>query len=211
MPRDHDASFGAVTRRVTAVVRDGKPAREITLERIYDTTPDDLWDALTNARRLPRWFLPISGKLETGGRYQFEGSAGGIITECDPPRRVRATWEFGGAVSWVDLRLAPDGDGCRMTLSHVCPVDDHWRKYGPWAVGIGWDLTLLGLADHLSDSEVGRFDEDVFTASADGQAYVGRVSEDWGRAVIAAGEDQEQAATASRRTTAFYTGTGEEA
>jgi uncharacterized protein YndB with AHSA1/START domain len=63
-----------VERSVSALERDGKPARAVTLARAYDTTIDDLWDAVTNRERLPRWFLPVSGDLKLGGRYQFEGS-----------------------------------------------------------------------------------------------------------------------------------------
>jgi hypothetical protein len=62
------AYLGAVTRTVTVLEREGKPARNVTLERLYDTTADDLWDAVTNPERLPRWFLPVSGELKLGGR-----------------------------------------------------------------------------------------------------------------------------------------------
>ena len=36
-------------------------------------------DALTDPERIGRWFLPISGDFRLGGRYQFEGNAGGKI------------------------------------------------------------------------------------------------------------------------------------
>src|SRR5882724_8555264 len=29
------------------------------------------WDAMTNAERIPRWFLPISADLRLSGRYQL--------------------------------------------------------------------------------------------------------------------------------------------
>ena len=66
---------------------------------------EDLWDVLTNAERIPRWFLPISGELELGGRYQLEGNAGGVITACEPPLHFTVTWEFGRDVSWAEVRL----------------------------------------------------------------------------------------------------------
>ena len=58
---------GAVDRVVTDATRNGKPARRVTLQRRYDTTPEDLWDALTSPERLPRWLLPVSGELKLGG------------------------------------------------------------------------------------------------------------------------------------------------
>ena len=69
--------------------------------RNYDTDIDDLWDALTSAERIPRWFLPISGELKPGGRYQFQGNAGGKITRCEPPRLLSVTWEYGAEVRRV--------------------------------------------------------------------------------------------------------------
>jgi uncharacterized protein YndB with AHSA1/START domain len=214
MQIDFNAHLNAVTHSVTLAERDGRPARSVTLERTYDTTVEDLWDAVTNPTRLSRWFLNISGDLRLGGRYQFEGNAGGTITDCEPPRFVAGTWEFGGGVSWVEVRLTPDGDTrSRLTLSHICPVDPFWEQFGPGAVGVGWDLGLVGLSYHLIDKNAERpsFDEEAFAASDDGRAIITRASEGWGRAAIAGGEDPAQALAAVKRTTAFYTGQEPEA
>ena len=101
MKVDPVAAVGAVTRELQQREHEGQTARVVVAARSYDTDIQDLWDALTNPERIPRWFLPVSGDLKLGGRYQFQGNAGGTITACEPPRRVAATWEFGGAVSWV--------------------------------------------------------------------------------------------------------------
>src|ERR671917_317806 len=97
--------IGAVTREVADREYEGKPAKVVVAKRTYDTTPGDLWDALTNAERIPRWFLPISGDLRLGGRYQLKGNAGGTIETCDPPRSFSATWEFNGGMSWLTVTL----------------------------------------------------------------------------------------------------------
>ena len=81
--------FGAESRRVENREHLGKPALVVVATRTYDTTVDDLWDAMTSAERIPRWFLPISGELRLGGRYQIQGNAGGNITRCDAPGRSR--------------------------------------------------------------------------------------------------------------------------
>src|SRR4051812_39167686 len=91
----------AISRVVADRTRDGRPARAVIATRSYPTTIDDLWEAITSAERLPRWFLPVTGDLRLGGRYQLEGNAGGTITECEPPRRLEVTWEFGGEVTWL--------------------------------------------------------------------------------------------------------------
>src|SRR4029450_4047811 len=84
-------------------------ARVVSISQTYDTDIDDLWDAVTNPEHIPRWFLPVSGELKVGGRYQLEGNAGGVIERCEPPRSFAATWEYGGAISWIEVTLAP---GC---------------------------------------------------------------------------------------------------
>lgn len=208
MIRDLSSHLKATTRSVEAIERDGKPARSVILARTYNTTPDDLWDAVTNAERLPRWFAPVSGNLELGGQFQIEGNASGTITECAPPHSFNATWEFGGAVSWIEVRIDPaEADRARLTLAHIAHVDDEWwPKYGPGAAGVGWDFGLVGLAMHIGDPDAERMDEGVVMASEEGRAYIMSVSEDWGRADAESGESAEQARAAARRTAAFYTG-----
>ncbi len=201
--------LGAVTRTVEATERDGKAARIVTLQRSYTTTQLDLWDAVTNPERLPRWFLPVSGELKLGGRYQFEGNAGGTITTCDRPQLVAGTWEFAGAVSWVEARIAPDGgEQARLTLAHTCPIgNEHWDTYGPGAVGIGWELGLMGLALYLEGyNPTEAMDPNTFHLTPEGKALITGSGEDWARAAIAGGDDPEWAERSARITIGFYTG-----
>src|SRR5262250_1375280 len=87
--------IGAVTREVHTREYQGRPARVVVATCAYDSGIDDVWDAVTNPERIPRWFLPVSGDLKPGGRYQLQGNAGGQITACDAPRSFDVTWEFG--------------------------------------------------------------------------------------------------------------------
>ena len=201
--------LGAVTRTVAHRDRDGRPVRAVIAARTYDTTVEDLWDALTSAVRLPRWFLPVTGELRLGGRYQLHGNAGGEITTCEPPRHLAVTWEYGGKVSWVDVRLAAVAGGARLELEHVAPVDEFWDRFGPGAVGVGWDMTLYGLDLHLgSGAVVVPKDVAAWLASDTGRAFVRGSSDDWARAAIAGGTDPEVARGAAERTTVAYTGAG---
>lgn len=199
--------LGAVNRSVASLERDGRAARAITLARSYPTRAGDLWDALTNPERIPRWFLPISGELEPGGRFQFEGNAGGEITACEPPSDVALTWEFGESVSWVEVGVSEDGaDRARLTLTHIQHTSDHWTQYGAGATGVGWEMGLVGLALHLADPTAPKPDPAEFAASADGRALLVGSSEAWGEAAIAGGTDPDTARGRAGRTTAFYTG-----
>jgi uncharacterized protein YndB with AHSA1/START domain len=201
--------IGAVTREIHTREHEGRPARVVVATCAYDTVIDDVWDAITNPERIPRWFLPISGDLRLGGRYQLQGNAGGQITACHPPRTLDLTWEFGGQVSWVNVRLTELSDGgTRLRLEHIAHVpEDFWNQYGPGAVGVGWDLTMLGLGRHLETAAaLDPKQAAEWPTTEEGQEFVGRSSQEWCGASIAAGTPEPAAREAAGRTTAFYTG-----
>jgi uncharacterized protein YndB with AHSA1/START domain len=184
-------------------------ARTMTISQRFRTGIEDLWDACTNPERIPRWFVPVSGDLSIGGRYQIEGNASGTVERCDPPKSFAATWEFGGQVSWIEVWLAPEPGGwTRLEIQHIAHVDDDlWAQFGPGAVGIGWDMILLGLASHLAGGTVPDPQERAaWPASADGKQFTSLSSESWREASIAAGTDEAAARAAADRCTAAYTG-----
>jgi uncharacterized protein YndB with AHSA1/START domain len=197
-------------RQVGRRVLETGEARTVTLIRTYAAPVEDVWDACTNPERIPRWFLPIAGELRVGGRYQLEGNAGGTVERCDPPRSFAATWEYGGDVSWIELRLSAEADGgTRFELEHIARVDDErWLQFGPGAVGVGWDLGLIGLSLHLTAGQsLDPAEVAAWTASDGGKQFVTLSSAAWRDASIAAGTDQSEAHTAAERTTAAYTAT----
>ena len=151
--------------------------------------------------------LPISGNLEPGGRYQLEGNAGGVVTACERPSHFAITWEFGGDVSWVEVRCSDEGAGrARLTLTHTARLSPHWDTYGPGAVGVGWELGLLGLAIHLAQPSEPKLDEAEFATSRDGKLFITGSSVGWLHAAVKFGTDPDAARAAARQTTAFYTG-----
>ena len=200
--------IGAVTRAVLERDQDGRPLRLVEATRLYEAQIADVWDAITNAERIPRWFMPVSGDLRLGGRFQLQGNAGGEITGCEPPRHLAVTWEFAGGVSWVSVQLAEDAPGrTLLTLEHVLQIDEHWERYGPGATGVGWDMALVGLAEHLATgASVDPAEAMAWLGSDEGKRFVGEASADWCRADIAAGTDAASARASAARTTAAYTG-----
>lgn len=208
---DVDHHLGAVTRGVLSLEVEGKPAKSVTLERVYDVTIEDLWDALTNGERLSSWFTPISGDLKLHGHYQLEGNAGGEILVCDQPKHFRLTWVFGEDTSWVDVLLSSGEAGrTRLKLTHTAHVTEHWATYGPSATGIGWEMSLLGLDHHVMKPTEPKIDEAAFAASPEGKAFATGSGEAWAEAAIKGGEDPDSAMAAAQRTIGFYTGTAEE-
>ena len=202
--------ISSVDRRVGSRTLEAGEARTLTVERVYDTPVEDLWDACTNPDRLPRWFLPVSGDLRPGGRYEFQGNASGTIERCEPPHAVAATWEYGGQISWVELRLTPEPGGrTRFALEHIAHVGDEiWAQFGPGAVGVGWDQALVGLTLHLASggAPLERQAVEAWQASDDGRRFITLSSARWAEASIAAGTDEAEAQAAAARTTDFYSG-----
>ncbi|MFJ9626716.1 SRPBCC family protein [Streptomyces sp. NPDC101175] len=200
----------SVSRRVGRRDFRAGEARVITIGRTYDSPPEDVWDACTDPERIQRWFLPVTGDLRVGGTYQLQGNAGGTVERCDPPRGFFATWEFGGEVSWIELRLTPEGDGTRFELEHIAHVDDtKWAEFGPGAVGVGWDSILLGLDGDLSGARpVKPEDAMAWLASEEGRRFVTLSSEAWYAANVDSGEDETVARASADRTTAAYTRSG---
>jgi uncharacterized protein YndB with AHSA1/START domain len=206
---DFSSAINTVQRRVGGRVLESGQARTVSLSRTFNSPVADVWDACTNPERIPRWFLPVSGELRLGGRYQLEGQAGGTIEACDPPNGFRATWEYGGDVSWIELRLsAESADRTRFELEHIAHVEAaRWLEYGPGAVGVGWDLLLAGLDVHLRTAEpLDPAEVAAWSASPEGKQFISLSSQRWGEASVAAGTETAEAQAAAERTTAFYTG-----
>ncbi len=199
--------LAGVERTVSFLERDGQPTGAVSISRGFSASVEDLWDAITNADRIPRWFLPLTGDLKLGGRYQLEGNAGGVVTECERLTHLALTWEFGEDISWVDVRLSAQAPvRARLTLTHTAHLLEHWDTFGPGAVGVGWEMGLMGLALHLAQPDEPKPDDTEFATSPDGKVFITGSSESWGQAAVASGTDPDSAAAATSRTTAFYTG-----
>ena len=74
-------------------------------------------------------------------------------------------------------------------------------------MGVGWDLAILGLSQHIATGSAKTAEEGMaWMMSENGKAFVRASSEAWGRAHIAAGADRAMAEAAAAQTTAAYTG-----
>jgi len=210
MDVDVDHHINAASRTVGARTLEAGEARVVTISRTYNEPIEDVWDALTNIERIPRWFLPITGELHLGGHFQLEGNAGGVVERCEPPRAFDATWEFAG-VSWIEARLAEEGDATRFTLTHIAKVDDEtWDQFGPAATGIGWDGAVLGLSLHLATGAANDPAEAMaWSMTEQGIGFNRQSGERWHKADVAAGNDPKVARERADRATTAYTDFGE--
>lgn len=124
-----------------------------TVSRTYAAHATEVWDALTDPERLPRWFYPVTGDLREGGEYQLVGNAGGRILRCEPPSRLEVT--FGGPDSILDVRLSQEGERTTLALIHTVPLSIAQSGAGALFVGPGWDGAVLGLGMFLRGVAVG--------------------------------------------------------
>jgi uncharacterized protein YndB with AHSA1/START domain len=206
MTADSVATTGLVTREIRSGSRDGAPTKIAIARRTYPTDQADLWHALTDGDRIPRWFLPISGDLRVGGRYQLEGNAGGVIESCEEPEAFAVTWEYGGMVSWLEVTLTPADDGTTLELAHEAHVDPAlWGQFGPGAVGVGWDLALRGLGLHIESGAPVDPDEAAFPTTPAGVEFVRGAAAGWADAAVGDGDEPGLAHEAAERTVGFYT------
>jgi uncharacterized protein YndB with AHSA1/START domain len=135
---------------VTGEILPDEPGFELRFEEVYDTDPDDLWEAITTPDRIARWMQTFRGDFRLGGRWQVLTRDGAVycdgeVTACDRPRGFTTTWTVvGERPSLLTVRLEPlDANRTRLHLRH-----EHVTRpdYGP-----GWHTYLESLAWHLAD------------------------------------------------------------
>jgi uncharacterized protein YndB with AHSA1/START domain len=176
--------LNAIHRQVSR--HEGADGDEVTvvLRRQYDAAIGDVWSALTEPDRIKRWFLPVSGDLQAGGKFQLEGNAGGEILGCEPPTLLRLA--FGGPTSIVEVALADDGgEKTTLQMTHTVPLAMAGSGAGALYVGPGWDGALLGLALYLA----GEAPEDPVKAANEPEVieFSGHSIEAWKAAVEGSG------------------------
>jgi uncharacterized protein YndB with AHSA1/START domain len=206
---DTAKQLSSVDRAVTAEDNGSTISTSARLSQVYNTSVADLWEACTTAERLSRWFGNVSGDLVLGGEYHIEGNASGTVETCDPPTSFALTWKFGDELTHLTVRLEEVAEEkSRLVIEHSGDIDpDRWTQYGPGAVGIGWDLGLLGLALHLETGADAPAETSEWAQTDAARQFMSESSRRWADAHIAAGASQDAARSAEMRTTAFYLGT----
>ena len=170
----------------------------VRLRRDYPADVEDVWEAITDPRRLARWFAPVSGELREGGAFEVAGNAEGEIRECVPPSALTVTW--GGPVSIVRVRLTATDGGTALDLEHTVPAAFAGSGAGALYVGPGWDVALLGLALWLRGDLVD--DPAVWEASAEVLEVNAGSIDAWVATVTVSGtatDEEIAAATAAAR------------
>jgi len=138
---------------------------EKTMERVFEiyikTTPDRLWEAITDAELRRRYNFGVGVKSDWAPGSRYEASAGSVRIaegenlEVDPPRRLvqsfNALWgkdvraEGTSRVTW---EIEPIEDSCRLTVTH-----EQLREGANEELYGGWPMILSGLKTLLETGE----------------------------------------------------------
>ena len=141
---------------------------EKPMEKVFEiyikTTPERLWEAITNPemRRKYNFNAGVESDWTPGSRYQgispfaptpiWEGEN----LEVDPPRRLvqsfRALWSADvkrEGTSRVTWEIEPVGDSCRLLVTH-----DELREGANAELYGGWMMVLSGLKTLLETGEL---------------------------------------------------------
>jgi len=137
-----------------------------TMEKIFEiyikTTPERLWDAITDGEQRAKYNfgVGIESDWTAGSAYQARHPAGvdiaaGENLEVEPPRRLvqsfNALWSDdvkAEGTSRVTWEIEPVGDSCRLTVIH-----DELREGANGEVYGGWPQILSGLKTLLETGE----------------------------------------------------------
>jgi uncharacterized protein YndB with AHSA1/START domain len=130
----------------------------IEIDRTFAASPSKVWDALTDADALARWFWPaslnpvVTVELRPGGRLRIEApgrmAIEGEYLEIDPPRALAFTWRWDGEdhQSTVRLELSAVDGGTRLRLCHQGFPDIERRDNH----ALGWSDCLARLPGYLT-------------------------------------------------------------
>jgi uncharacterized protein YndB with AHSA1/START domain/DNA-binding transcriptional ArsR family regulator len=164
----HDRWVSKYAERWAAALSDLKHQLEDkTMEKVFEiyikTSPERLWDAITNPemRRKYTFGIGVESDWKPGSRYQgiTPMSPTPIIEgenlEVDPPRRLvqsfNAVWSDdvkSEGTSRVTWEIEPVADSCRLTVVH----DQLRENANPELYG-GWPMILSGLKTLLETGE----------------------------------------------------------
>jgi uncharacterized protein YndB with AHSA1/START domain len=138
-------------------------AAAMTVFEIYiKTTPERLWEAITDPEKRAKYSFGVQTKSEWTPGSSYESSVPGAIDiaagenlEVDPPRRLvqsfTALWSDdvkAEGISRVTWEIEPVGTSCRLRVTH-----DQLREGANSELYGGWPMILSGLKTLLETGE----------------------------------------------------------
>lgn len=141
-------------RQLGQVLRDTDGVR-LEFVRTYDAPIADVWSALTDPERMPRWFGrwrgdPSSGSVEVALSDE-EGSPTEqvIIDACEPPRWLAVTMANPDRPWPLEATLREGGGGTSLRFVHRLA-----EPYDASSIGPGWHYYLDRLGAEVAGQPV---------------------------------------------------------
>ncbi len=136
------------TQELGALSVDGDRC-SVHFERLYDATPEELWQALTDPAQLAGWLAEApSIEPRAGGEFHLDfgedDQMRGVIREIEPPRVLEYTWPE-AFESVVRFELHPREGGVMLVLDHRALPAEKAPSYGA-----GWHSHFDMLDAHLA-------------------------------------------------------------
>lgn len=95
---------------------------KLEFERYYAHPPSAVWRALTDPERHARWWAAGNVRAVVGHTFTLDMGKWGQqpceVLEVQPERLFKYRFATGRLDTIITWRLAPDGDGTRLTLTH---------------------------------------------------------------------------------------------
>jgi len=164
----HDRWVSKYAEPWAAELSDLKKRMEERMEKVFEiyikTTPERLWEAITNPERraIYNCRAGVVSDWKKGSRYTMGARDGtvrlgeGQILEVDPPRRLVqsmvALWSDdvkSEGTSRITWEIEPVGDSCRLTVTH-----DQLREGANDQLFGGWPMILSGLKTWLETGKL---------------------------------------------------------
>lgn len=129
------------------------------------TTPEKLWQALTDAEFIKQYWFGMNCKCEfkTGAPWKLVAGDGtlydeGEIVEALPPQRLVIRWQHmnkpelkAEGVSLCTMELEPDGSAVKLSITHAIDADPSKFIH---AVSGGWPKVISNLKSLLETGSI---------------------------------------------------------
>ena len=202
--------LGAVARAVEDGAHDGSPVKVVVASAPTPTDVADLWDSAHRPERLARWFAPVSGDLEVGGRFQVEGNAGGEVLACDAAEAPRGHLGVRRRASVGRRHTSTadaDGDHARPAPHGRRRGNEHWDSSARAPSASVGARPAWASREHLATGTARPAEEvEAWSASPEGQALMTGASDRVGRGRRRRRRRPRSLARRRAAHAAFYTG-----
>lgn len=104
---------------------------EVRMERVFNATPERMWQAFTDPEQIPKWWADTrvdTHDLKVGGKWRFvsagqdsqEHAFRGVFKELDEPRKIVRTFEYelaAGHIMVESVEFEPQDDGTTKMIT----------------------------------------------------------------------------------------------